>query len=68
MDFTNIVTCLRVYEKEINKRLNTSEYMTHSHPPTNRIMKDCLYCKKYGNVFSKMDEHDVDVFKYIKKI
>ena len=29
------------------------EEIYHNHPPINKIVKGCIYCEKYGNIFNK---------------
>uniref|UniRef100_A0A6C0F6H4 Uncharacterized protein n=1 Tax=viral metagenome TaxID=1070528 RepID=A0A6C0F6H4_9ZZZZ len=33
----------------------------HNHPPTTELVKDCKYCKKYGNNFAKLLEKSKNV-------
>ena len=41
-------------EMEIKKNIEgfvNSKKLTHNHPPLRRIVDDCEYCQKHGNIF-----------------
>lgn len=38
-------------KEELHKLVEIKTQLTHNHPPVKTLVSDCLYCKKYGNVF-----------------
>ena len=68
MDLTNVTLVLNSFQIEINNRINDINQLTHSHPPTHNYVPTCLYCRKFGNVFSnsQMVPNHKSVFNHVK--
>tara|TARA_B100001094_G_scaffold319286_1_gene363899 strand:- start:2223 stop:2582 length:360 start_codon:yes stop_codon:yes gene_type:complete len=45
----------KIIEKEAKKIISNRRSITHNHPPTNQLVDDCPYCKKFGNILMKIN-------------
>ena len=59
MDAFNVqLLKLKVYiQNEIRKECIDEKAEVHNHPPLPYVIKDCEYCKQYGNVFAKTSQY-----------
>tara|TARA_B100001142_G_C13816385_1_gene454773 strand:+ start:26 stop:256 length:231 start_codon:yes stop_codon:yes gene_type:complete len=48
----DIEYAIKSYHTFVVNCLNDKQLCKHNHPPITMLEVNCLYCKKYGNVFA----------------